>query len=109
MIDNLKLKEGKKNNCKGLVFRGEHSNYVTSRGIASTTKLNLLKTKSCGGCETCGWLCDSFKDMHLDGGIIDFETVEHGKLYTIEICNMSKDYESGIVEDYDLKVIECKD
>lgn len=73
MIDNLELK-ATKNKCKGIIFRCEHSNYVTSRGIASTTKLNLLKTKSCGGCEGCGWLYGEFEGIHLEGRIIDFES-----------------------------------
>jgi hypothetical protein len=94
--------------CKGLVFRANRSQYFTGSTLASRTELRLLKRKSCPGCEKCGWLWDELRQSDFNNRL-DFDAVSHGKCYTIDMCNVSTDWESGVIDDYDLEFIEVKE
>jgi hypothetical protein len=105
--------EGKslKNECKGLVFRGYASSfYDIKRGRVEWREgIRLLKKKSCPGCEECGGMLDSLPDMIYCQGVISPEGgIEDGKLYTMTVTNISKDCESGIVDDWDLQIIQVE-
>lgn len=71
----------KKNNCKGLIFRGRVNSYISGNNIITQNKtIRLLKRKSCEGCENCGWFFDSITEfLHNDPAIL--ANVENGKLY----------------------------
>jgi hypothetical protein len=38
--------------------------------------------------------------------ICNIHEVEHGRMYCISICNVSRDRESGHVYDYDVELVE---
>lgn len=96
-----------KNNCKGMFFKAEVTQYRTVRGIAFTTKINKMKSLSCKGCEHCGPLEDIiYEFIDNESPILGLDKVENGKLYTFNLCNMYRDWESGYVEDYDLEINE---
>lgn len=67
--------------------------------------LRLLKRKSCKGCDQCGYLRDDLHERMCDEGII-LPEIEHDALYTIKVTNVSHDYESGFVDDWDLEAVK---
>jgi len=98
--------------CKGIVFRASVSQWMSvQRDINFKKQLRVLKRKSCPGCEQCHWLWDDLSERMSefypqDSIIAD---VEDGKLYTIITTNLSTDWESGIIDGYDLEFIEYKE
>ena len=94
--------------CKGLVFRANRSQYFIGKRLVSRIELYLLKRKSCTGCEKCVWLWDELCQSDFENRL-DFDAVSYGKCYTIGMCNISTDWESGYVDDYDLEFIEVKE
>lgn len=95
--------------CKGLIFQADVSCCPTRKGIGFFVRLNLLKRKSCPGCIRCAALYDAIGDVDNDWMPIGIESVEHGKLYRLEICNASRDWETGIIDDWDIKLVEFKE
>jgi hypothetical protein len=66
-----------------------------------------MKRLSCHGCEDCfGY--DFKEDVENGCGILGLEKVVDKKLYRIEMCNLSRDYETGVVDDWDLQIVEFK-
>lgn len=109
-FDDIKYKfehvNKKENACKGQIFKADVSFYRTSRGFAETTKLNLMKRMSCPGCEYCGWV---FEEISKIGYGYDFtipNEIEHGKFYTLVMTNPNRDWETGVVDDWDVEVVE---
>ena len=102
----FELPEGEK--CRGLFFRGYHSTYYQDGKFERKEGIRLLKKMSCPGCKNCGYLLDDVQDFIYGGGLI-FPEIKHGALYSIHYTNFSKDWESGIVDDYDLEIYEVKE
>lgn len=94
-----------KNECKGLVYRARVSEWYWPT-IGKTTRLNLLKRDSCPGCEKCGAMYECLQELNEDWPIVGLDNVENGKKYTIRFCNEQRDWESGIVDDFDIELIE---
>ena len=94
--------------CQGAVFRANVSNCLTKSGFGFFVRLNKIKKLSCPGCNKCGWQDDNFAEVNNDWPIINIEKAEHGKLYTIGICNESRDWESGVIDQWDLELIPYK-
>jgi hypothetical protein len=94
--------------CKGHVFKAHVSSYSTRRGVYFKTSLIKMKKLSCKGCEHCDWINDVFDEINNDWPLIGIENVINGGLYRIVACNESKDWESGMVDSYDLKLEEYK-
>lgn len=95
------------NECKGLIFRGYVTHYI---GVDYTTLnerkgLKLLKRKSCNGCEGCGNRLEMIGE-YLNDGLIDFSPVEDGKLYRIAIVNIVRDWETGIIDEWEYEIVE---
>jgi len=95
--------------CKGLVYRANVQHCRTKQGILFSVRLNKLKKKSCFGCEECECIEDQLSEISYDWPLINIETVEHGKLYTIGFTNISRDWETGVVDEWDLEVIPYKE
>lgn len=87
--------------CVGKVYRAEIYSYNHKDTIGYNIRLRLRKNLSCSGCELCGWQYES-----NDTEIVNITDAEHGKLYTLSICNESLDRETGAVDDYDLQIVE---
>lgn len=101
-LDTVKVE----NKCKGVYYRADVSYYRTKRGFGFTSRLNLLKSKSCKGCKHCSWIYEvdnTEKDVIL--GLAD---IEHGKIYTLDFDNISGDYETGIIDDWSYVLKEVK-
>lgn len=87
--------------CKGLVFRGYRSQFAYKGHIGERQGLKLLKRKSCHGCPKCGPILDSAAELTADLSIL-FDEIQDGALYTLTYTNVSRDWESGVVDDYDI-------
>jgi len=113
MLHHLK-KRGKTATCKGMYFRGYSSMYCHEGTIGRKDGFRFLKRKSCTDkyCDICSyrWEIDFTEGLDYEYGYIMFpDKIEHGALYSIRVTNISTDYETGIVDGYDLefyKVIE---
>jgi hypothetical protein len=90
----------KTDDCKGLIFKCKVNNFLNSKNeIVFSTRFIPMKKLSCQGCPNCGALLDSFQD-----GILPLTTTEEdGKLYRLGFSNVSTDWESGQVDDFDLE------
>ena len=99
----IKEKDGK-NICKGRFYRVAHSKFINKAGaIVFTTAFRPLKRKSCKGCEKCGWLDEDLQERNLSD--ILWEEFNQDDIVTVVICNEHTDWESGYVDDYDLKFV----
>ena len=87
--------------CKGLIFRGFNSTFYSDCRLEKRSGIRMLKKKSCPGCEKCGFLLE---DLSQNESVIIPE-IEHDELYTVVVTNISKDWETGYVDDWDLEVV----
>lgn len=91
--------------CKGRYFRGYVTRYKTKYGFAEKVEVRPLQRMSCPGCEHCGWIEDDLNNG-LELGYLSFEGIEDGKIYMLQSFNEHRDWETGIVDEYDLKFVE---
>lgn len=96
-----------KTECKWLTFRGYSNLYFDPKTYSVKMKheLRLLKRRSCPGCKHCNWIYDDLRET-LDNVILP--DIIDGELYTIQYVNEHKDWETGIVDDYNLEFIHIK-
>jgi len=101
-----------KKGCRGVFFRGKKNvwfDYHKGR-LVYKQELRLLKRISCDGCQDCGWIFDQMSDMiGSDGIIYPKYGIEEGKMYTIAVTNESRDWETGIVDNWDFKIVEVEE
>lgn len=96
--------------CSGVVYKADVQHCKTQRGVLFSVRLNKMKRLSCPGCEYCGFLEDDLSEIDPKyWSIIDIATAEPGKLYTIEVVNIGRDWESGHVDSWDLKMVPYTD
>ena len=101
--------------CGGLFYRVAREAWFGSSGdICFRYRFRPLKSKSCTGCWTCEWLLDDFTERLNDynSGYIDFQLEQyynHGALVQLKVTNISTDWETGIVDDYDIDFVEVND
>ena len=110
-MDNLiKLNTTVNSPCKGQIFKAQVSHCRTKRdGFLFSVRLVRQARLSCEGCDNCDWSFDCMGDVSPDWPIINIAKAEHGKLYTIGMCNISKDFETCIVDEWNLKLIPVKE
>lgn len=101
------VKAPKVDKCRGAIFKADVQHCKTERGILFSIRLNKVKRLSCKGCEQCMVLEDEFGEIDPEyRPILDVKKVKHGKLYTIEYCNILTDCETGYADSWDLRVVE---
>lgn len=89
--------------CSGLIFRYTESTWIDSSGSLNTrARYSLLKRASC---TCCRHLIDDLREMihPRSSSIIYPERPEVNGLYRLRVVNESTDWESGIVDDWDLE------
>ena len=100
------------NQCKGATFRGYASTFYDSinQRVERKEGIRILKSKSCPGCQFCAFISDQLPDM-IDSKSLIFPKggIISGKLYSIRVINESRDYESGMIDDWDFEIFEIKD
>lgn len=101
--------------CKGLIFRLVRSAWVHENdAVGFKSQFKFLKRKSCKGCEKCMWLWDDLHERICDwgndgwGSEIEFGD-KNNALYQLKVTDWSRDWESGIVDDYNLGFVEYKE
>ena len=95
--------------CKGLIFRGKRNAFINGRGeYVYQERMYPLKKKSCTGCNKCGWYNEMLEEDIGNGILPIISHVEHNALYKLEVVNINKDWETSIVDDYDLEFIRIK-
>ena len=95
--------------CKGLIFRGYSYMFYSHKAhkIEWQQGIRLLKKKSCKGCEQCGWIFDTIDDLlSSDGVIFPIDGIVDKELYTITVVNERRDWESGVIDSWDFKIVE---
>jgi hypothetical protein len=72
--------------------------------------IKLLRRKSCPGCKDCIWMVEELNERADQSDIIlPKGGIKQGALYRIEVVNISKDWESGIADEWDLQIVEVKE
>lgn len=92
--------------CKGMFFRGYYSTFYDGNKLENRAGIRFLKSKSCTGCAKCAHF-----DEYLNESpelVLGMDKVEHGKLYSLRTVNIYRDWESGLVDDYDIEIIEIQ-
>ena len=93
--------------CRGAIFKGDVQHCKTERGVLYSIRLNKMQRLSCKGCEQCMAAEDEFGEIDPEHWpILGIEKVKHGKLYTIEYCNIQTDWETGYADSWDLRAVE---
>lgn len=97
-----------KENCKGRVFRGKAEQFVSSRdgSYSYLQRMVPLKRKSCKGCQFCDYLDEYLSESICNGTPPIMDQIIHNKMYYLAITNESRDWETGIVDDFDLEFLE---
>lgn len=99
--------------CTGHYFRCLRNGFVSvSDGTYNfQLKFRPLKTLSCPGCQQCCYIDDTDDVLFMfenftEGGIVDHVMrATPGSIYQLKITNVSTDWETGYVDDYDLEFI----
>ena len=96
-------------NCKGLFFRGYHSLFYSNDRFEKKQGIKFLKRKSCAGCENCGWLIDEAKELIANESGFIMPDIINGALYALKVTNESRDWESGLIDEYDIEIVQIED
>lgn len=98
-------------NCKGRVYKCKVNKYVNGKDeYVEQIRMIPMKKMSCPGCEVCDWADEYLPDSNFWDNI-EIDVIDDGAFYMLDVINISKDWESGIVDDWDLgfKKLACKD
>lgn len=70
--------------------------------------MSPLKRDSCEGCKYCGGLENDLQDMVCNDIDIEIDKIVPNAKYYLCVNNISRDWETGVVDDWDLifKLIE---
>jgi hypothetical protein len=85
------------------VVRVVTTSWMDSKGLHTKRSLNVLKRKSFGFNILEGE-CSSVGAENAVGNIINLQDVLDG-IYEVVVCNASRDFETGFVDDWELKLV----
>ena len=95
--------------CKGWIGRYSFSQFMGNSGISEKRSVRELKRKSCTGCECCGGLKESLIYVLEEGELLFSPALQDKDLCTIEMVNISRDWEGGYIHDFDLEVVKLQE
>ena len=97
--------------CNGNRFRCRINCYVNKKGgFVYQEKMIPLKKMSCEGCESCiGTFTEDLQEFIEMDKIPEIEDMEDGAIYKLAITNESRDWETGMIDDWDLSFIKVKE
>lgn len=82
-VDGLPTVDASGPKCQGRLYRGRVNYYMAKDGnLRDDRRLNLLKRKSCKGCEECYWIEEALKE-HIDSVGLDLTFVEDFGTYEL--------------------------
>ena len=96
--------------CKGRIYRGRINAYVSNGKYVYQESMSFLKRESCKGCDKCNFLEDYLHEFacDIDGNLPIIKNIKDQALYKLKIVNMSRDWETGYVDEFDLEFVELK-
>ena len=83
------------------IVRIQDSYYKTYRGVAFKREMNVLKRKSVG----CNLVEECFDDVECDICRIQNFDAEPPGIYEVMVCNESRDWETGWLDDWEYKLV----
>ena len=96
--------------CKGQIYKASMSSFIGSHGdIVDKMVFRPQKRKSCPGCDQCGYLLDDMREAIACGTFIFPNNPVQGKLYMLAIINMSRDWETGIIDEWDTTLLPLEE
>ncbi len=100
--------------CGGLFYRVAREAWIGSDAdVCFRYRLRPLTKISCAGCDLCSWLLEDLDTRLYDynAGYMDydFDSLSHGMLVELKVTGVSTDWESGVVDDYDIEFVEVKE
>lgn len=109
MIDLLAVKEDKPE-CKGRVYRAKVSRFLGKNSSYTYQETMVpMKRLSCPGCSQCGWFDEDLKEFALSDYPPIINNIKHGELYYLAVVNEHYDWESGILDGFELEFKEMKE
>lgn len=125
MLKLLKLEvEKNKEACNGKFYKAKFNPFINRKGeYVYQIRMIPIKKMSCPGCDSCWFLDEDLNerlgcfeyDKHKSkspfhsGHIPNMEHLRHDHIYELKATNLSKDWETGYVDDWDLEFVEIKD
>ena len=104
------FEEPEKTKCLGLFYRGRINSYANARGdYVYKESMTLLKRKSCPGCNNCYFLHDNLREIASEEYRPIIRNIEDGALYSLQAVNPSRDWETGIIDDWDLEFVKMEE
>lgn len=105
MIDLIKNIED--NDCKGLIYRCKVNHFKNSKGhVIFSSRFIPMKKLSCPGCHKCGALIESLDECIANDTLPITTTEKNNQLYSLEMSDISYDWETGYIDDWDLEFKE---
>jgi len=94
--------------CKGKFFRASVNGFMSADGTYTyQERMKPLKRMSCSGCADCDWIEDDLKEFICNEMFPDVKDgIENAAIYTLEVTDISRDWESGIVDGYELQFVK---
>lgn len=100
---NLDVDKISKNACKGLFYRCRVNKFINNSGsYIEKIQFVPLKRKSCKGCRECGFLIEDLKEFVADDINPIIDEVIDGAIYKLVICHESRDWETGLIDEWEL-------
>jgi len=104
MLDDLRIEDGKPG-CLGTFYRAYNTFFLGKDGILyDNWKYKLLKRISCPGCKNC-IPYETFQEALATDTFMRPEHLVHMGTYQLSIVNQSRDWETGIIDDYDVTLV----
>lgn len=101
----LQQKEQQENKpCEGKVYRAHLNAFINSKGeYVEQKRMTPMKRMSCPGCEKCDWLLEDLREQIISTDMSPIVTTLVNKaFYRLVVANITKDWESGIVDGWDI-------
>ena len=95
--------------CVGKIYRCKINRFLNSKKeYVEQVRMIPQKRLSCRGCQHCGYLEEQISDFIQNKESLLPEEPVNGALYHIEIINEVQDWETGIVDEWDLAFIKME-
>lgn len=99
--------------CGGVFYRINREAYTGNAGDINFKIRFRPQTKmSCPGCPMCWYITSDdinvLYEQFINGDVLLNHNEKHGTLFELKITNVSTCWETGYIDDYDLKFIEVK-
>lgn len=108
--ENLLQQKPEPETCKGLIYKADVQHCTTQKGFMFSIRMNKMKKLSCPGCRRCLCIEDQLSEIDVKHWPVENVCdVEPDKLYSLEICNVGRDWETGIVDEWYLGLSPLKE